>query len=141
MTLARVGQSILRRAQETVCTGGREIPQEKIGTSKGRESWVTKQQRPIHSTWAGDGEEKGCCVVTLLKILSSPYWRAGQHSEASAVSKPGFLSLLCSFLFSIMCAFIPDVYFDVSVLPHLTLVNHSVWSSCYVRVVMPSVNK
>lgn len=74
----RVGQSpLIDRPSKTACSGGREVPQDKIGTAKGRGCRVTKQQRPTHSMCAGDGEEKGRCMETSLEILTNPCWRWG----------------------------------------------------------------
>lgn len=139
-TLARVGESpLIDTPSKTACAWGKGSSPRDNRNQQRKGVPGDKTAGAIHSTWAGDGEEKRCCVETLLETQQSLLEIGDSTARPPLYQSPS--SFLCSFLFSVMCGFIPDVYFDVPILPHLTLVNDSVWSSCYVRVVKPSVNK
>ena len=94
--------------------------------------WVSQREEKEDAGWRGSAE--------MLKTLVRHSVCFPEGSVMREVSIPAhlfhvnFSSLL--YLFSYL-----DIYLGVTILPPLTLVNWSVWSSCYTQDIMLCVNK
>ena len=93
--------------------------------------WVSQREEK-DAGWRGSAEMLKTLVRHSVCFPEGSVMR--EASIPAHLFHVNFSSLSC--LFSYL-----DVYLGVTILPHLTLANRSVWSSCYTKDIMPCVNK